>query len=108
MPKYTDLLVTDDDITLDAGRNPVLVHDVDCIAQDLVHMIRETGLLVELVANKDKRRRAANMVKLEIAIEEDERIKPGTVYIEEPKLGVFYVLAETLEFGEFSLQLETN
>lgn len=107
-PKYVDLLVTGDDLTLDAGGNPVLVTDRDCIAQDLVHMIRETGLLVELVANRDAHKKAENLVRLELAVEEDERIRPGTVRIEEPELGVFYLTAETEEFGSVDLELETS
>ncbi|SHJ72278.1 DUF2590 family protein (plasmid) [Halodesulfovibrio aestuarii] len=105
MPKYTDLLITNNDFTLDAGGNPALVHDVDCIAQDIEHMIRETGLLVELIANRDARKKAANLNKIIMAVEEDERIKPGTVYIEEPSLGTFYLVAETLEFGELQRTL---
>lgn len=105
MAKYTDIRVADNDFALDAGNNPLFVHDVDCIAQDLVHMIRETGLLVELVANRDTRKKAANLNKIEMAVEEDERIAPGTVFIEEPSLGVFYLVADTLEFGTLRVTL---
>lgn len=98
-PLYKDLLVTDEDITLDAGRNPVMVYDRDCIAQDLVHMIRETGLLVELLGNRNEVMRAATLIKLELAIEEDERVVPGSVIIEEPKLGELYVVVESNDFG---------
>ena len=51
-PKYRDLLITDDDITLDAGGYPVLVTERACIAQDIQHMIRESGLLVDLVGER--------------------------------------------------------
>lgn len=106
--KYVDLLVTDDDLTLDAGGNPVMVWDRESIAQDIVHMIRETGLLVELLGNRDDRLKAANVVKLTLAVDNDERIVPGTCAIEEPKPGVFYLTAETVEFGPMSLKLEAT
>lgn len=105
MPTYTDLKITGNDFDLDAGGNPQLVHDVDCIAQDIMHMIRETGLLVQLIANRDNRKKAANLNKIIIAVEEDERIRPGTVFIQEPSLGTFYLLAETLEFGAMQVTL---
>lgn len=109
-PLYTDLLVTDDDLTLDAGGNPVLVTDRDCIAQDIVHMIRETGLLVELVADRDRRHKEDNKVRLIIEVENDSRIVPGSVNIHEPddRGGVLYLLAETAEFGPIRLALETR
>lgn len=108
MPTYVDLLVTEDDLTLDAGGNPCMVYDRDCIAQDLVHMIRESGLLVEMVADRDQHRRAENCIRLELAVEEDERIVPGSVTIEEPRPGEFFVQAETVEFGPVGLSLEAK
>ena len=108
MPTYTDLLISGNDFTLDAGGNPVMVHDRDCIAQDLVHMIRESGLLAHLVGNRDERLKASILIELEIAVENDKRIKPGSVLIEEPELGEFYLVADTLEFGKIKFHLEAS
>lgn len=60
-PTYTDILITDGDITLDAGGQPVLVYDRPCIAQDILHMILESGLLVELIGERDARNRKTNI-----------------------------------------------
>ena len=67
MPDYIDLLITDDDFTLDAGRIPQMVDGRASIAQDIVHMIRETGLLVALVANRDARRKEQNLLQISSA-----------------------------------------
>lgn len=105
-PKYFDILITDDDITLDVGGIPARCSDRDSIAQDIKHMIRATGLLVELVANRDAGKKAGNIVELTIAVDNDERIVPGTCVISEPELGVFYLVAETVEFGPINLKLK--
>lgn len=106
--KYFDLLVSDDDLTLDRGGNPERCFDRDSIAQDIQHMIRETGLLVELVGNRDARKKAENIVKLTIEVDNDERIVPGSCEIAEVELGVFYLTAETVEFGPINMQMEVG
>ncbi len=83
MPKYTDILVTDDDVTLDAGGNPVIIYDRDVIAQDLVHMIRENGYLPPLVGNRNRDDIERTKVEITIAVDNDYRIVPGSAAIEE-------------------------
>lgn len=104
-PTYTDLLITDGDITLDAGGQPLLVHDRACVAQDILHMILESGLLVE----RDIRKRKTNIVELTLRVDLDYRIKPGTARIEEHWTDrdtvEYWLTAETLEFGKISFQL---
>ena len=58
MSLYIDLLITHNDLTLDPSNQPLLVDDRTSIAQDIGHMIRESGLLVTLVAERDRFRRA--------------------------------------------------
>lgn len=106
--KYFDLLITDDDITLDVGGLPERCYDRDSIAQDIQHMIRESGLLVELVANRDEGKKAENLVKITMEVDNDERIVPGTCEITEVELGHFFLEAETVEFGTVNLTLETK
>jgi hypothetical protein len=107
MPDYIDLLITDDDFSLDAGGIPQMVDGRDAIAQDLVHMIRETGLLVELVANRDPRKKAQNLLRITIEMDNDERIVPGTSAIEESDPGRFTLTATTVQYGDISLSVET-
>ena len=104
--KYFDILITDDDITLDVGGLPERCWDRDSIAQDIKHMIRDSGLLVELVANRDEGKKAENLVELTIMVDDDERIVPGSCEITEVDLGIFFLEAETVEFGSVSLTME--
>lgn len=108
-PKYIDILITDGDIALDAGGQPLLVYDRPCIAQDILHMILESGLLVELVGERDPRNRKTNIVKITLMVDQDYRIKPGTARIEEHwadrNTVEYWLTAETLEFGKISFLL---
>ena len=98
--KYIDLLISNDDLTPDAGGIPEKIADRASIAQDLVHMIRESGLLTEMLANR------LNMIKVTLAVDDDERIVPGTAEITETSLGTYLLTAETVDYGPLSLALE--
>ena len=106
MPDYIDLLITDDDFTLDAGGIPQMVDGRASIAQDIVHMIRETGLLVALVANRDARRKEQNLLQITIEVDNDERIVPGTTAIKESEPGIFHLTATTVAYGDIGVSLE--
>lgn len=104
--KYFDLLIIDDDLALDAGGQPERCWDRDSIAQDIAHMIRETGLLVELVANRDTKIEQRNLVKITLHVDEDERIIPGTAEIIKAEMGKYYLLADTVDYGPLNFELE--
>lgn len=106
MADYIDLRITDDDLTLDAGGNPVLLDGRASIAQDIQHMIRESGLLVDIIANRDARARRTNLVRITMAVDDDERIVPGTAEISESAPGEYWLTATTVKYGSLALQLE--
>ena len=96
MEEYRDLLITEDDLTPDAGGIPEMVTGRASIAQDIVHMIRESGLLT----------RKSCLIKISIAVDDDERIIPGTTEISESEPGVYWLTAQTELYGALSLALE--
>ena len=103
--KYQDLLIEEGDVVLDAGRNPVLIQDRAVIAQDIKHAILESQLAVELIAERSPSLKADIRTKLELLVEEDVRLVPGTVRLEEPKEGTIYVFAKTIDFGDLTVEL---
>lgn len=105
MSLYIDLLITNNDLTLDPSNQPVLVDDRASIAQDIAHMIRESGLLVTLVAERDRFRQADCVQQLELLVETDERLVPGTVQITETDSGLYLVTATTVAFGTTEVTL---
>lgn len=106
MAEYIDLRIENDDLKLDAGGNPVLLDGRASIAQDIMHMIRESGLLVAIIANRDARQRRTNIVKITIAVDDDRRIVPGSTVVEEANPGEYWLMAQTVSYGEISLKLE--
>lgn len=105
-PRYIDLRISDDDLTLDAGGQPVMLEGRASIAQDIVHMIRESGLLVDIIANRDARQRRTNIVRITIAVDDDKRIVPGSTAVEEARPGEYWLTARTVDYGEITLKLE--
>ncbi|MGO3406748.1 DUF2590 family protein [Marinomonas sp.] len=73
-----DLLIVDDDLDLSGIGEPQLVNGTDCVAQDLRHMIREKGYAFRMIGERNKTKIAALCTEIELEIENDERIYPGT------------------------------
>lgn len=106
--KYQDILIENGDVVLDAGRNPILIQDRSVIAQDIKHAIIESNLAVDLIAERSPSKKADIRTKLELLVEEDVRLVPGTVRLDEPTEGTIYVFADTMDFGELQLEIVNN
>lgn len=102
--KYIDLLFTDDDLTLDPAGEPQLIYDRDCITQDIKHLVRDSGLMVELIGQRDNVAVQANTQELVLMIEEDERLVPGTVNITRTDSQTFFITATSYDFGDISIE----
>ena len=102
---YSDLLIHNGDVVLDSGHNPVFVTDRAMIAQDIVHSILDAGLAHKLVA--DRGSGVVNDVKtqIELLVEDDQRIMPGTIVITETAKGEWWISADTIDFGPINSQL---
>ena len=105
MSEYIDLLIEDNDFALDLSRQPVPVEDRACIAQDIGHMIRESGLLVTLVAERNRLKQRDCIQQLELLVENDVRLVPGTAKISELAAGQYLVTAKTVAFGSVEVVL---
>lgn len=108
MPFYVDLLITDDDLTLDPAREPVLTSDRDSIAQDLIHAIRESGLLVQIIGERDAVRRQTRMIEVSLIVDNDVRIIPGTTEFAEGRAGEFRLSAQTARYGDINVRIEAS
>jgi hypothetical protein len=112
MAKYFDIKIKDDDIVLD-GNQAVIITDIDVIVQDLVHAIRESGYLVEMVAERSAERRQLLLLNIILLVEDDKRIIPGTVELNASpdnfnvNRGHWTLKANTYEFGQLDLELNS-
>ncbi|MEF1204317.1 DUF2590 family protein [Photobacterium damselae] len=101
---YKDLLIIGNDIVLDNGRNPLIVTNEACIAQDVKHAILESGLAVELVAERSPTVIRDIEHQIIMLTENDLRIIPGTGAIDmvnDERL----LTASTYEFGDVEVWL---
>ncbi|MBH3373115.1 DUF2590 family protein [Pseudomonas juntendi] len=96
---YIDLRITNNDLTLDPSNQPLLIEDRASIAQDIGHMIRESGLLKALVAERSRLLQADCIQQLELLVETDDRLVPGTVQFILQEPGKYLVTATTVAFG---------
>lgn len=104
--QYVDLLIVDDDIALDAVTGCIATVDGRAsIAQDIVHLIRESGLLVSLIGQRDREMRQSILVQLVQRIEADLRIIPGTAKITESTPELYWITAKTVDYHELGFWL---
>ncbi len=103
MADYVDYLITDDDLTFDANGEPKLIYDADCIAQDIKHLIRESGLMVEIIGQRNSIDVKYNLQKLTLLIEDDTRLVPGTVEITQAETELFFITATTYKYGQINV-----
>ncbi|MEW8776491.1 DUF2590 family protein [Klebsiella pneumoniae] len=103
---YIDLLITNDDFVLNTGNEPVLCNNRQSIGQDVIHSIIESGLATELIAERSPTLRGDIFTRMELLIDDDERLIPGTVSIAEETLSRLWVTADTYDFGPLSLRVD--
>lgn len=105
---YVDLLITERDFTLDSGGEPLLCNNRQSIAQDNQHAIIESGLATRLLAEKSPTLRADILMQMMLLVEDDDRIRPGTVSVKEsaPRSGCIIIQADTVAFHNDPLIFE--
>ena len=104
--QYIDLLIENGDFVLNTGNEPVTCNNRKSIQQDIAHAIIESGLLTEMIAERSPTLRADIMTRLELLIEDDERIVPGTVEISEESKTRLWVTASTYDFGAIAVRVD--
>ncbi|MCC8366019.1 DUF2590 family protein [Xenorhabdus sp. PB61.4] len=104
-PKYIDLLINERDFTLNSGNEPYFCNNRVSIGQDCIHAIIESGLATQLIAERSPTLRADIHTQIVILIENDERIIPGTVSINEESPTKLWITAETYDFGRINVSV---
>ncbi|MGT3213065.1 DUF2590 family protein [Yersinia enterocolitica] len=103
---YIDLLIKDGDFVLNTGNEPTLCNNRISIGQDCIHAIIESGLTTQLIAERSPTLRADVITQLIILIEDDERIIPGTVVVNEETATQLWVTADTYDFGPITVSAD--
>lgn len=103
---YIDLLIENGNFVLNTGKEPELCNNRKSIGQDIIHSIIESGLATQLIGERSPTLRADIFTQLELLIEEDDRIVPGTVEVSEENQKRLWVTASTYDFGGISAQVD--
>ena len=98
--RYLDLWINGEDLTLDSGNQPMICDNRVSIAHDVNHAILESGLATLLIAERSRILRRDIILQIVLLVEEDERLIPGTIFIEEETLGRLRLTADTYDFGK--------
>lgn len=108
MSLFIDLHINNGEVVLDAGLTPTYLTDRAVIAQDIVHAILDTGLAHLLVSDRGTGITADTQIKIKLLVEDDVRIMPGTVRVEQVSSGQWWVYADTINFGAVSSQITSG
>lgn len=106
--KYLDILITGEDLTLDSGNAPQICNNRISIAQDVKHSIIESGLATQLIAERSRILRRDIILQIIFLVEDDERLIPGTIFIDEESNTRLLLNAETYDFGSIDFGVELN
>ncbi len=101
---YSDIYMVSDDLAIDEYQQAVIIEDRDVIIQDLIHAIRESGFLVDMIAERNADKRRLLMNKIILLAEDDERIIPGTVELSGDP-GSMTLTGDTYDFGTVKMIL---
>lgn len=108
MSMYTDILIDELDLATEGGY-PLPVSDAASIGQDIKHAILESGYLTEMIAERNPQLRKALEQKVEMLAEDDQRIEPGTVVLQQLREpGQYMLIATTIHDGDFSVAFDTS
>lgn len=92
-----DLNIIDNDIALDSFAVPSQLTNSDVIAQDVKHRIIESGKVTELIGLRNKNIVAKILTEIELIVEQDERLAPGTIKVIRQATGEISVTAKTID-----------
>lgn len=102
---HFDILITDDDLTLDDTSFVVTTDGRPSIAQDVKHAVRESQLLVSLIGERNPIKRKMFLRQIETIVEDDLRIIPGTASVTEYERGKIWIQADTIEYQHIDFYL---
>lgn len=108
LQKYSDLFIEKGALALDQLPQPELINTRASIAQDVKHMLLESGLVTKLLAQRSPALRNDVYTAMELLIETDTRLVPGTIEIDANNEQQILITATTYEFGDITTEVSLN
>jgi hypothetical protein len=94
-----DLNILEGDLSLDDFLSPSQITNADVISQDIKHRLIESGKLPPLIGLRNTDIVNKILTEIELIVEQDTRLVPGTIKITLTDMGVISVTAKTQEYG---------
>lgn len=107
MNDYSDLLITNGALTL-APTEPALTDTRASIAQDIKHMLLESGLVTRLIGERSQPLRASIMTEIELLVETDTRLVPGTITLTAVSNNAINLEATTYKYGNVEVTADAS
>lgn len=110
LKKYSDLFIDKGALALESlpRPEPELINTRASIAQDVKHMLLESGLVTRLLAQRNAALRNDVYTAMELLIETDVRLVPGTIEIDAKNEARILITATTYEFGTINTEVSLN
>lgn len=100
--KYWDLLIDGGAMVVSEGE-PTRTSDRHSIGQDIKHAIMESGLARLLLAERSPTLRANVLTRIELLVEQDTRLVPGTISLTEETAQRLRLTATTYDYGQIEV-----
>lgn len=97
---HVDLNIVDRDLALDSLLSPEQTTKANVIAQDIKHRLIESGLPFLLVAQRNINSIEKVLTEVELIVEQDNRLIPGTIQVFYGPEKNIVVNADTKEYGQ--------
>ena len=92
-----DLNIIEQDLALDSFAITSQLTGSSVIAQDIKHRIIESGKTTELIGLRNKFIVSKILTEIELIVEQDDRLVPGTIKVTKQLAGKISVTAKTIE-----------
>ena len=100
---HIDLNIVDGDFVFNQSLSADTLQAANVIAQDVKHRIIESGILVRLIKLRNVNGIAQMLTELELEVEKDNRLKPGTILVNYNTDRTLSIEAETRQYGKVKL-----
>ncbi|PKG74798.1 DUF2590 domain-containing protein [Shewanella sp. GutCb] len=105
LAQYSDLLIVEGALSIDVGAQPQLTDTRSSIAQDIKHLLMESGLVTKLLAQRSATLRSDVYTEIELLIETDTRLVPGTIELDTTAAELITITATTYDFGVITTEV---
>jgi len=99
-----DLSIVDGDFVLSPTLTAQKLSEASVVSQDIKHRVLESGLLVKLVKLRNINGIAQVLTEIELEVEKDDRLVPGTIYVHHNDDKTLSIKAQTKQYNKAALE----